>query len=112
LGPGSGGQVGGWSSKGSRREAREWWCFLLLAAAGWRVLGSWVWELGLAVGAVLHTIWTEHSASGDKDKGTRERGRERERMKKSSSLAECSTEQRTIAAEERGGGARDKTRPD
>ena len=32
----AGGQVAG-SSKGSRREAREWWCFLLLLLAG----GSW-----------------------------------------------------------------------
>jgi hypothetical protein len=38
LGPGSW-WAGGWSSKGSRREAREWWCFLLLLL-GWRELGA------------------------------------------------------------------------
>jgi hypothetical protein len=63
-------RAGGWSSKGSRREAREWWCFLLAGLAG-----SWVWEL-LAGCSAAHTIWSEHSASGDRGKGARERGRE------------------------------------
>jgi hypothetical protein len=46
-------RAGGWSSKGSRREAREWWCFLLAGLAG--AAGSWVWEL-LAGCSAAHTI--------------------------------------------------------
>lgn len=83
-------------------------------AAGWRELGSWVWEL-MGLGAAwckLHTIWTEHAAGGDRDKGARERGSEGREDEKEFEFGRPEHNQCTIAAEEREGGARDKSSQD
>jgi hypothetical protein len=94
LGPGSW-WAGGWEKQGVTEGGTRVVVFPAVAA-GWRELGSWVWEL-MGLGAAwckLHTIWTEHAAGGDRDKGAREQGSEGargERMKKSSSLADQST---------------------
>jgi hypothetical protein len=112
LGPGSW-WAGGWSSKGSRREAREWWCFLLLLLAGgsWElrlgVDGSWSLEL-LGAGCTRLGLNTQPAVTGTREQGSE--GARGERMKKSFGFGRPEHKQRRIAAEEREGGARDKSR--
>ena len=86
---------------------------MLLAGGSWE-LGLGVdgsWTLG-AAGCRLHTIWTEHAAGGDRDKGARERGSEGREDEKEFEFGRPEHNQCTIAAEEREGGARDKSSQD
>jgi hypothetical protein len=88
-------------------------------AAGWRELGSWVWELMglghlelLGAGCTRFGLNTQPAVTGTREQGSRERGSEGREDEKEFEFGRPEHNQCTIAAEEREGGARDKSSQD